>query len=227
MQLWKKTGAWFTRDIEPYMDNVACHHVRTKPWSGNVSAPSKEEHKSLVHSSLHPDSLSSATSEAESPAASSPAIKASYSTDESGLPICSIDDFSPALAYGKNFQCPQDSFITSPEASSQMVNRLRGKTRKNFVHQAAIDVCDDDDGRSDLKESTDVCIDNGVRLDRSVSLPVANKHCEANATDGKKNVLLHSMSQDREDKKSRKEKHSFVKSLSLRPSASKQGRMKS
>lgn len=206
------------------MDHAGCYHIHTKPWSENVMAPNKlkEEHESQVHSSLHTDSLSSAMSKAEFSADSSPAIKDACSTDVSGLPICKIEEFSPALAYCKEFQCPQDSFITSPEASSQMVSRLRSKTRKNIVHQDAIDVCDED-GASDKKQSTNVYFDDSARIERSISLTVASKHSEANDIDGRDNAL----SVQSEDKKSRKERHSFVKSLSLRPLGSKQGRMKS
>ena len=218
IQLWKKTGAWFTHDFEPYMDHAGCYHVHTEPWIGKVSAANKEEPASPVHSPLHSDSLSSATSETEFPADGVAAIKEEESIDGSGLPVCTIDDISPALAYCREFQCPQESFIISPEASSQMVNRLRGKMRKKIVHQAAMDVCDED-GASDTMQSSNVCLDGGVKMERSVSLPVASKQSE--------NVLLHSVSQDRQDKKSRKERHSFVKSLSLRPMGSKQGRMKS
>lgn len=196
------------------MDHAGCYHVHSEPWIGKVSAANKEEPASPVHLPLHSDSLSSATSETEFPADGAVAIKEEDSIDESGLPICTIDDISPALAYCREFQCPQDSFIISPEAGSQMVNRLRGKTRKKLVHQAAMDVCNED-GASDTRQSSY----GGAKMERSVSLPAESKQSE--------NLLVHSGSQDRQDKKSRKERHSFVKSLSLRPMGSKQGRMKS
>lgn len=212
IQLWKRTGAWFTHDIEPYTDQVRCYDVR-KPQNECVLEESKEEHESADDFPLHTDSSSSVTSEADFPTEDSVATTVAYSTDESGLPICQIDELEvpSTIAYCREFNSAEDSSLLHSPASSQMVSRLRGKSNMNVLRQIAID---EDDGIFATKQAT---------LERSASLPVESSQ---NEVDGRENTLSCStISHDRDDKKGRKERHSFVKSLTLRPS--KQGRMKS
>ena len=217
IQLWKRTGAWFTHDIDPYMEHVGCYDIH-KPQNECVSAASKDERESAVDFPLHTDSSSCVSSEDECPTEGSVATTVAYATDESGLPICQIDEVPPTIAYCKEINSSEDSSFMQSPASSQMVSRLRGKSNMQVLRQTAID---EDDGTFAVKQPTLVHLDDPARLERSPSLPLESKQ---NEIDGRDNTLLCPISHEREDKKGRN-RHSFVKSLSLRPS--KQGRMKS